>query len=317
MRSAKILQVLCVASIGLCRPAFGAELSDPILGQWKWFTKSTKVFHADGRLTNTEGDTAKGGTWECVNPGETPRKYVIHWSHGKLVDTLLLENEGNHLAGRNAQGVHVSAERLSREDPDQPAAAPVANAPAAQPPATPTPPPWNPSALTQPLDPYIRNLPDLLSLRRTGNKDTRTFLAQSSGTLIMVRQNIVVKREKATAQNVAAFNAALKTCDLLSAALAERSKVLGDLQASGAVVNDGRLEEQSRKDNLTQGIHGDGLAKAVGSIVERDREIEANRKAAARAKHSDQALTAMAENQWNARSNEWMAQIAAAYGEIK
>ena len=306
MRFANIFQLLFIVSLGVFNPAWGADSSDPILGQWKWFTKSTKVFHADGRLTDTAGSMAKGGTWKCVNEGELPRKYVIAWSSGNNVDTLVLGNSENHISGKNAHGVKVSADRLTREDPDKAAA----TAPAA-------PPAWSVTTLTEPLNPYIRDLPNLLSIHRTASKETKEFLEKAPGTLITVRQDIVVKSEMATDQNRGAFNAAVRTCDLLSAALAERSKTLGDLQASGAVVNDGKLEEQARKDNLTQGIHGDGLAKAVGSIVERDREREANARAAARAKHSDHALTAMAENQWNQRSAQWMTQIAAAYGEIK
>jgi hypothetical protein len=299
MRRLNLLPVLFIASLGVVHSAFAADLSDPILGQWKWFTKSTKVFHADGSIT-------KGGTWRCVNPGEVPRKYVIVWGQGKLVDTLLLTKEENHLSGKNAQGVKVSAERLSREDPDK-TADKAPEAPAA----------WNPSSLTEPLAPYIHNLETLLSLRRIGNKETKAFLAEASGRLITLRQEIVVEREKAADSKTAPFDAALRTCDLISAALAERSNVLGDLKASGAVVNDGRLEEPARKDNLTQGIKGGSFAKAVGSIVERDREREANEKAAQRAAHSDHALTAMAENNWNKRSAEWMQQIAAAYGGIK
>jgi hypothetical protein len=308
MRSANIVQLWFIVSIGLLRPAMGAEVNDPILGQWKWFTKSTKVFHADGRLTDVQGSTKKGGTWKCENPGELPRKYVIVWEQGKMVDTLILEKEDNHLSGKNKQGVHVSAERLSREDPDKAPEAPVAQT---------APPVWSTVSLTEPLAPYIRDLTNLLSLHRTGNKQTQEFLEQASGRLIVVRQEIVVKSEKATNENIPAFNAALRTCDLLSAALADRSKTLGDLQASGAVKNGGKLEEPARKDNLTQGIRGDGFAKAVGSVVERDRERAANAKAAKRAANSDNALTAMAENQWNQRSAQWTSQIAAAYGEIK
>jgi hypothetical protein len=311
MRFRKILQLLFIVSIAGFRPALGAEEKDPVLGQWKWFTKSTKVFHGDGRLTDLEGSTRKGGTWKCVNPGEAPRRYVITWEQGNNVDTLILGPAEKHLDGKNKHGVHVSADRLTSEDPDK---APEAPAAAVAPVA---PVVWNPASLTEPLNPYIRDLANLLAIRRTGNKATMEFLDQASGRLIVVRQEIVVKSEMAAAQNLPAFNAALRTCDLLSAALAERSKTVGDLQSSGAVKGDGKLEEQARKDNLTQGIRGDGFAKAVGSIVERDRERAANAKSAKRAANSDHALTAMAENQWNQRSAQWMSQIAAAYGEIK
>ena len=106
-----ILQILFIVSIGVFKTALGAESNDPITGQWKWFTEETKTFHADGSI-------AKDGTWRCVNPGGIPRKYVIVWSEGKYVDTVVLGNDGNHLSGKNDEGVEVSAERLSREDSD-------------------------------------------------------------------------------------------------------------------------------------------------------------------------------------------------------
>jgi hypothetical protein len=304
-------------------PAFAADSNDPIVGTWKWFTKGTRTFHTDGTVT-------PDGTWKCVNPGGLPHKYVIVWGDGTWVDTMVLGKEEKHLSGHNQKGVPVSGDRLSREDPavasNPPPAGGNAPATAGTPPATAgtapaatsnTPATVNLSSLTEPLAPYIQNLEVLLSLRRISNKENKAFLTQASGKLITVRQGIVVESEKVSDQKKAPFNAALKTCDLISAALAERSQVLGDLKASGAVVNDGRLEEPGRKDNLTQGIHGDGLAKAVGSIVERDREREAADKAAHRAKSTDHALTAMAENNWTKRSAEWMQQIAAAYGGIR
>ena len=78
-----------------------------------------------------------------------------------------------------------------------------------------------------------------------------------------------------------------------------------------------RKEQPGRKDNLTQGIKGGDTAKAVGAIVERDRERQAAAKAAQRAARTDNALSAMAANRWNKRALELQQQIAAAYGEIK
>jgi hypothetical protein len=63
MRGANILQILFIVSIGVFKPALGAEADDPIVGQWKWFTNETKIFNADGSVT-------KDGTWRCVNPGK-------------------------------------------------------------------------------------------------------------------------------------------------------------------------------------------------------------------------------------------------------
>jgi hypothetical protein len=121
MRSSKILRVLFIVSIGVFKPAFGADSNDPIVGSWKWFTQTIEIFHADGRFTNIEGSIKSSGTWRRLNPGDTPPKYEIVWTKAKFVDTLLLENDENRLSGigKNVFGDHVSAQRLSREDPDR------------------------------------------------------------------------------------------------------------------------------------------------------------------------------------------------------
>ncbi len=116
MRWANLLAVLAIISPGVFATALGAEANDPIVGRWKWFTKETKTFHADGSIT-------KDGNWRCVNPGHLPRKYVIVWSEGKFVDVMVLGNDGNRLSGRNDVGVEVFGDRLSREDADQPVVA--------------------------------------------------------------------------------------------------------------------------------------------------------------------------------------------------
>jgi Trypsin-like peptidase domain len=133
MRSPNILQVLLIVWMSLFKPAFGADVIDPVVGSWKWFTNSIKIFHADGRFTDVEGNIKGGGTWRRLNPGDAPPKYEIVWTKAKFVDTLLLENDDNRLAGigKNVFGDRVSAQRLSREDPDRRAeAAPPKRSPA-------------------------------------------------------------------------------------------------------------------------------------------------------------------------------------------
>ena len=91
------------------------------------------VFHADGRLTNPGADAGSRvmATWKRLNPGETPGRSEISWPRIKAVDILILENDENRLSGvgKNIYGDHVSAKRLSREDPEKTAAAPAPNAP--------------------------------------------------------------------------------------------------------------------------------------------------------------------------------------------
>ena len=135
MDFSKFLQVLLIVSIGVFHSAFGADSDDPIVGQWKWFTKDTMVVHADGRLTRSaaDGSSKAVATWKRLNPGETPCKYEISWVRIKAVDILLLENGENRLSGvgKNIYGDHVSANRMSREDPEKTAAAPATIAPVA------------------------------------------------------------------------------------------------------------------------------------------------------------------------------------------
>jgi hypothetical protein len=130
MRPSNIPQVLFMMAIGVFNAASAADSNDPIVGQWK-FVKATKVFHANGHFTDPKGTSkgSRGGTWKCVNPSAEPRQYEIVWANTKLTDILLLQNDGTHLSGtkKNAHGEMASAERLTSEDPDKPAVAPVAD----------------------------------------------------------------------------------------------------------------------------------------------------------------------------------------------
>jgi hypothetical protein len=166
------------------------------------------------------------------------------------------------------------------------------------------------------LSPYIINLDGLLALQRQA-KSTQQFAAGAPGKLLVLRQEFNVEMEKAPENLKKMYAAAIKTCDLITAALEDRGKIAGDLSASQAVNSDGKLQDPAKKDNLTQGIHGGGLAKAVGSVVERDREKQAIARGQAQNAANGNALTAMSANQWNQRATAWHNQIAAAYSEIK
>jgi hypothetical protein len=178
-------------------------------------------------------------------------------------------------------------------------------------------PPADPSNPVAALAPYISNVDDLLVLNR-GRKSGDPFFQKASGDLLILRQEFVVEQEKAADAHLKnMYGAAIQTCDTISAALEDRGKVLGDLSTSQTINPDGKLNAPAKKDNLTQGIHSDGFGKAVGSIVERDRERQAIAKGEAQNRANGTALTAMAANQWNTRSAQWKQQIAAAYGQIK
>ena len=182
---------------------------------------------------------------------------------------------------------------------------------------TPAPAPADPSNPVAALGPYISNIDELLALNR-GKKGAEPFFQKASGDLLILRQEFVVEQEKAADAHLKGmYGAAVQTCDTISAALEDRGKIAGDLKTSQTINPDGKLNEPAKKDNLTQGIHGDGFAKAVGSVVERDRERQAIAKGEAQNRANGTALTAMAANEWNTRSAQWKQQIAAAYSQIK
>ncbi|MEA3212657.1 MAG: hypothetical protein QOE70_5714 [Chthoniobacter sp.] len=167
------------------------------------------------------------------------------------------------------------------------------------------------------LTPYIHRLDQLLALDRPGGKGSDAFFAEAPGRLVTLRATFTEEREQAEEGDRGKFEAAIATCDVLTKALEERTAALGNINASGAVAGSGKLEQGPRKDNLTQGIKGGGIAKAVGSLVERDRERAENKQAKASAARSDNALSTMAANKWSKRSSELRQQINDAYARIK
>lgn len=173
------------------------------------------------------------------------------------------------------------------------------------------------SSPAEALEPYINHLDQLLALHRSAPPKGLAFFDQAPGRLATLKQGYAVQRDKAQDADRPKFDAAIATCDRLTAALDERQKVLGDIRAAQAVQGSGKLESGPRKDNLTQGINGGSTAKAVGAIVERDREKAAARAAKKSAAKSDDALTAMSANRWNKRSIELRQQITASYAKIK
>ncbi|MEI9894418.1 MAG: hypothetical protein WDN28_11185 [Chthoniobacter sp.] len=167
------------------------------------------------------------------------------------------------------------------------------------------------------LSPYILNLDQLLAFHRPPATATQPLFTQTSGLLLVLRQEFVVNLEKASAEQKNMYTAAINTADLISAALDDRNKAMGDLHSSQAVKGSGKLEEQARKDNIAQGIPGDRIGKAASVIMERDREMEANRKAAARSAADQKALGAMAVNEWGQRATGWRQRIGASYSQIR
>jgi hypothetical protein len=167
------------------------------------------------------------------------------------------------------------------------------------------------------LSPYIINLDQLLALDRAPATASQPLYTQTSGLLLTLRQQFASEASSAPAEKKNLYTAAINTVDLISAALDDRSKSLTNLHSSQAVGASGTLEQQSRKDNLAQGIKGSGIGKAEAVAVERDREKQQIHRADGRAGASGNAMTSMAMNQWNQRASDWHQRIAAAYAQVK
>ncbi len=164
------------------------------------------------------------------------------------------------------------------------------------------------------LQPYIVNVDQLLAIERPKGR-IGVLLNQAPSRLASLRQQFVAEREKAAEADRGKFNAAIATCDALTRALDERQKTAGEMQSSAAVKGSTDLGAR-RKDNLAQGVDGGDRSKAVGSVVERDRERAEHRAARRKAGEGDAALSAMSANRWNQRAIELRKQITESYGRI-
>ena len=167
------------------------------------------------------------------------------------------------------------------------------------------------------LAPYIANLEELLALQRSAPAPVMAFLEKASGQITVARLEFTSQRKTADAEDQADFDAAIATCDALTKSLEERQKVLGDINASRAVKGTGKLEDGPRKDSLSQGIPGGGIAKAVGTVAELKREQAATATSKKSAGHSDDAMTAGSLNRRNKRSLELRKYITDAYARTK
>jgi len=248
MRFSKILQVLFIVSIGVFKPAFGADLNDPILGQWKWFTKSTKVFHADGRLTDTEGRITKGGTWRRLNPDEAPGKYEIVWSSGRFVDTILLGDGDNRLSGKNTKGDRVSAVRLSREDPDKTAETPATNAPAIK-----SPPP------SKQIEPFLE--PSLNAILAPLGENPQMPRIPVEKLRAALGAGVVTAKTPAQQQ---IYQCAIAVCDALTNGMDERAQARAAAIQSGllpSISNGGSIVKTAPLRGWDAGHAGDAIRK--------------------------------------------------------
>lgn len=167
------------------------------------------------------------------------------------------------------------------------------------------------------LSPYITNLDLLLAFDRPAATAKQPLFTETPGLLTTLRQEFVAAAASAPPEKQSLYANAVKTVDLISAALDDRTNALTNLKSSQAVGTSSTLEQQSRKDNLAQGIHGGGIGKAEAVAVERDREKQQIKRADARAGASGNAMTSMAMNQWTQRATEWRQRISASFSQVK
>jgi hypothetical protein len=85
---------------------------DAVVGSWRWDSGSVFFLHADG--TATEG--YRGGTWVCLSPEGSPRKYQVNWENSKFVDTFSLAQNGGELAGQNQNKLKLHATRVAKDE---------------------------------------------------------------------------------------------------------------------------------------------------------------------------------------------------------
>ena len=91
--------------------------ADPIIGRWRFFNGSLRIFNADGTSIDQNGQPA---VWRCENPTQRPRRYEIVYEGGRFTDHLTMKEDGSFMEGRGINGIRVRAWPLS------PAAAPPA-----------------------------------------------------------------------------------------------------------------------------------------------------------------------------------------------
>ena len=103
-------------------PSQVPPITDPIVGDWRWFNSTLVQMKDDGHCVGPKNR----GTWEFTNNKEVERKYVVKWEENLLIDYLTLSRDGKRLVGKSAKADRVSAERVERSAPPAAPTSPVA-----------------------------------------------------------------------------------------------------------------------------------------------------------------------------------------------
>jgi hypothetical protein len=168
------------------------------------------------------------------------------------------------------------------------------------------------------LQPYIDHLDGLLALQPPPPKAPfAPMYRQAESKLTVLRQQFVTDGQSAPEDQKDRYRAAIATVDSLNGAIAERRQTAANLESSRQMTGSAKLEQGPRKDNLSQGVKGGELPKAVAEIEEGKRERAANRAAKEAAANKDNSMTAMAVNRWKQRCIQLRQGIMANYAKAQ
>jgi hypothetical protein len=202
---------------------FAVKEDDPIVGTWAWVRGRTVTFHADGTYKQ---DPNGGGKWECTS--ESPRKYVLKWDNGKLVDRLTLGMRDGHLKldGTNNIGGHIAVTKMGDTPEEEANGMP-----------------------SRQLAPYIEHIVGLLALNRPEGPRITPLFNRASGRVGILKGQYQARRAEASGKDAQSLAAAVATCDALLAALDERQKTRGQIERNSAVPGStlGRSEDQRER----------------------------------------------------------------------
>lgn len=154
---------------------------------------------------------------------------------------------------------------------------------------------------SQMLSPYIEHVDVLLALDRSGGPKVTAFCDEAAGKLAVLKQDLAQQRSTAAPANQASFAAAMGVCDRIAAALDERQKTLGQIQASSAVSTSGKL-----------GLHSKTNPHYADLIREHAEQANQQRLAS----DDSNAIQSASVRRWNDRTVELRKQITDAYTHI-
>ncbi|HEY2343319.1 MAG TPA: hypothetical protein VGH90_09835 [Chthoniobacteraceae bacterium] len=165
------------------------------------------------------------------------------------------------------------------------------------------------------LAPYIENLDALLALQSPHAGKAAAFRNAAPGKLVILKTSLLAKRTAATPPDQASIDAAIATCDKITAAMDEREKFAAQIQTSKSVKGSGTLG-LTKKANLSEGVHGDDLARAVAIDDEAKRERKDAKDAKKRTAQDESFMSSAAQTEWNKHAIALRQDIVTSFQQI-